>query len=195
MNNIHTVTFMAGGLLIIAAFFLSWYDFTGESDMGEIVVLETSKGSIEIELDRDHAPETVENFVGYVNSGFYDGTIFHRVIEGFMVQGGGFTPDGKEKQTNPPIKLESDNGLSNLEGTIAMARTSDPNSATSQFFINVANNTFLDYSPENDGYAVFGKVVSGMDTVNKIKTVQTAARGHHDDWPVEDVVIIKAYMK
>lgn len=163
--------------------------------MGEIAVFETTKGNIEIELDRDHAPATVENFVSYMNSGFYDGTIFHRVIEGFMIQGGGFTPDGKEKQTNPPVKLESDNGLSNLEGTIAMARTNDPDSATSQFFINVANNTFLDHGPENDGYAVFGKVISGMDAVNKIKSVQTAARGHHDDWPVEDVVIIKAYMK
>lgn len=196
MRNIHTVTIILGGLLILLALFLSLDDsFEGESVMKEIVVLETTKGNIEIELDRENAPITVENFVSYVESGFYDGTIFHRVMDGFMIQGGGFTPDGNEKQTNPPIKLESNNGLSNLEGTVAMARTNEPNSATSQFFINVANNTFLDYGPNNDGYAVFGKVVSGMDAVNGIKSVQTASRGNHDDWPVEDVIIQKAYMK
>jgi len=161
--------------------------------MKEIAVLETTKGNIEIELYRESAPATVDNFVKYVKAGFYDGTIFHRVIDGFMVQGGGFTPDGKEKTTNPPIRLES--GLSNLEWTIAMARTSDPDSATSQFFINVANNTFLDRGSKSDGYAVFGKVVSGMDVINTIKSVQTASRGYHDDWPVEDILILKAYMK
>jgi len=215
MKNIHTIAFILGAILICAALLLSLGDFfgwqdmnesdiadesnesdsEGESVMKEIVVLETNKGNIEIELDREHAPLTVENFVNYVNSGFYDGTIFHRVIDGFMLQGGGFTADGNEKQTNPPIKLESDNGLSNLEGTVAMARTNDPDSATSQFFINVANNKFLDYNANSEGYAVFGKVVSGMETVNKIKSVDTASRGHHDDWPVEDIVITRAYMK
>jgi len=212
MKNIHAVTFILGIILMSAALFLSFGNLFGESDTGnesvvngsnstgesvmkEIVILETSRGNIEIELDRENAPLTVENFVNYVNSGFYDGTIFHRVIDGFMIQGGGFTPDGKEKSTNPPIKLESDNGLSNSMGTIAMARTSDPNSATSQFFINVADNKFLDYGPNNDGYAVFGKVVSGISTVNKIKAVDTASRGHYDDWPIEDVIITRAYMK
>ncbi len=193
MKNIHLVTFIAGGLMIVLALFLSLDSFAGESVMKEIAVLETTKGNIEIELYRESAPATVDNFVKYVKAGFYDGTIFHRVIDGFMVQGGGFTPDGKEKTTNPPIRLES--GLSNLEWTIAMARTSDPDSATSQFFINVANNTFLDRGSNSDGYAVFGKVVSGMDVINTIKLVRTASRGYHDDWPVEDILILKAYMK
>jgi len=168
----------------------------GETDMKEIVVLETSKGNIEIELDRENAPVTVENFLGYVNSGFYDGTVFHRVISSFMIQGGGFTGEGVEKETNPPIKLESDNGLKNSRGTVAMARTNQPDSATSQFFINVADNPFLDYAPGNDGYAVFGKVVSGMDVVDEIKSVQTTTKyGAYQDWPVEDIVITRAYVK
>ena len=161
----------------------------------EIAVIETSMGTIEIELDRENAPVTVENFVTYVNEGFYDGTVFHRVIDGFMIQGGGFTPDGAEKETHSPITLESNNGLKNLRGTIAMARTMDPNSATSQFFISVADNPPLDYSPGNAGYAVFGKVVSGMDAVDKIKEVETASKGGMGDWPTEDVVILKIYMK
>lgn len=163
--------------------------------MKEIAVLETNKGNIEIELNRAKAPATVANFVTYVNEGFYNGTIFHRVISGFMIQGGGFTPDGVEKDTHAPIKLESKNGLHNGIGTIAMARTNAPNSATSQFFINVADNSFLDYSSSNDGYAVFGKVVSGMGVVNEIKSVETSSHGNNGDWPVEDVVITGAYMK
>ncbi len=168
---------------------------TGENEMKEIAVLETTKGNIEIELNRAKAPITVANFVTYVNEGFYNGTIFHRVISNFMIQGGGFTPDGTEKDTHAPIKLESNNGLHNGIGTVAMARTNAPNSATSQFFINVADNSFLDYAPGNDGYAVFGKVVSGMDTVNAIKSVETSTNGGSDDWPTEDVIITGAYMK
>lgn len=168
----------------------------GDSGMKEIAVIETSKGTIEIELDRDKAPITVENFVTYVKAGFYDGTIFHRVMDGFMIQGGGFTPEGEEKETNDPIKLESGNGLKNTKGTVAMARTMVPDSATSQFFINVADNAFLDaQAPGQDGYAVFGKVISGMDVVNDIKGVETGTKGPHDDWPVEDIIITKAYMK
>lgn len=161
----------------------------------EIAVLETNMGIIEIELDRADAPKTVGNFVSYVNSGFYDGTVFHRVIPGFMIQGGGFTPDGTQKKANAPVPLESANWLKNNAGTVAMARTNDPDSATSQFFINVADNAFLDYAPGNPGYAVFGKVVSGMDTVHKIEKVRTSSRSSYDDWPVQDVVIEKAYMK
>ncbi len=171
---------------------------TGDKTMQsikEIVVLETSKGNIEIELNREKSPVTVENFLRYVNDGFYDGTIFHRVIDGFMVQGGGFTPDSSQKQTHEPIKLESNNGLKNEIGTIAMARTSIPDSATSQFFINVADNAFLDYAPGNDGYAVFGKVVAGMDTVYQIKSAKTSSMGHYENWPVEAIVIKRAYVK
>ncbi len=167
----------------------------GEIEMKEIAVLETTKGNIEIELDRAKAPITVENFVTYVNEGFYNGTIFHRVMDGFMIQGGGFTTEGEEKDTHAAIKLESKNGLKNTVGTVAMARTNFPDSATSQFFINVANNDFLNYAPGNDGYAVFGKVISGMDTVNKIKSVETGSNEGYDDWPAENVVITGAYMK
>ena len=163
--------------------------------MKEMVVFETSKGNIEVELYRDKAPATVENFVRYVREGQYDGTVFHRVIPNFMIQGGGFLPNGSEKRTHAPIKLESRNGLSNKNGTIAMARTNAPDSATCQFFINVKDNGFLDYAPGNPGYAVFGKVVVGMDVVMGITKVKTSSRGPYDDWPVEDVVIKKAYMK
>jgi cyclophilin family peptidyl-prolyl cis-trans isomerase len=160
------------------------------------VVLETSKGTSEFELYREQAPITVENFVAYVNEGFYDGTLFHRVIPGFMVQGGGFTPDGEEKDTRAPIKLESGNGLKNKKGTVAMARTMLPDSATAQFFINVADNGFLDARvPGQDGYAVFGKVLSGMDVVDGIVSAETGSRGPYDDWPVEDILIVRAYVK
>ncbi len=164
-------------------------------NMNDIVVLETSMGDIELEMDKEHAPATVANFLQYVKDGFYDGTVFHRVIKGFMIQGGGFTPDGVQKQTRAPIKLESGNGINNVIGTVAMARTSDPDSATSQFFINTADNAFLDKSPGNDGYAVFGRVISGMDVVQKIESVETGTRGQNQDWPVKDVIIKKAYVK
>ncbi len=163
--------------------------------MAEIVVLETNMGDIEIGLDKGHAPVTVDNFLQYVDEGFYDGTIFHRVIKGFMIQGGGFTPDGVQKQTQAPIKLESGNGLKNVIGTVAMARTSVPDSATSQFFINTADNSFLDRASGNDGYAVFGRVISGMDVVEKIESVGTGAKGQNKDWPLKDVIINKAYVK
>ncbi|MCC7574198.1 peptidyl-prolyl cis-trans isomerase [Candidatus Woesearchaeota archaeon] len=161
--------------------------------MNPIIILETNKGNIKIELDKENAPITTQNFIEYVESGFYDGLIFHRVIPGFMIQGGGFLPNGTQKTTNPPIKLESNNGLKNNKGTIAMARTPAENSATSQFFINVADNNFLNYAPGNPGYAVFGKVTEGMNVVDQIKQVQTTTRNGHQDWPTEDIIIIKAY--
>jgi peptidyl-prolyl cis-trans isomerase B (cyclophilin B) len=159
------------------------------------VTLQTSKGDIVLELNREKAPITVDNFVGYVKSGHYDGTIFHRVIEGFMIQGGGFESGLRQKPTREPIQNEANNGLSNETGTIAMARTMAPHSASAQFFINVKDNTFLDHTAPTSqgwGYAVFGKVVEGMDVVNEIKKVRTGSRGGHDDVPVEDVTINKA---
>jgi cyclophilin family peptidyl-prolyl cis-trans isomerase len=161
----------------------------------ETIVFETTKGNIEIELNRAKAPVTVDNFVKYIKEGFFDGTIFHRVIPGFMIQGGGFTPDGTQKRTHQPIRLESKNGLKNTAGTIAMARTNDPDSATSQFFINLIDNHFLNASPGNQGYVVFGAVVAGMDTLKAIATVKTGSRGPHQDWPSEDIMIKHAYMK
>ena len=158
------------------------------------VIIETTKGNITLELDSEKAPETVANFVTYAKSGHYDNTIFHRVIPGFMIQGGGFDTDMKQKDNNPPIKIEADNGLKNLNGTVAMARTNDPNSATSQFFINVKDNGFLDHtSPtlQGWGYAVFGKVTDGMDTVSSIEHVKTGNNHGHQDVPMEEVVITK----
>ena len=163
--------------------------------MSEIVVLETTKGNIEITLNKAKAPETVDNYVKYVKEGFLDGTIFHRVIPGFMIQGGGFTPDGTQKKTHQPIRLESKNGLKNTKGTIAMARTNDPDSATSQFFINLIDNSFLNASPGNQGYAVFGQVTAGMEAVDTIAAAKTTTRGPHGDWPKEDIIIKRAYMK
>jgi len=165
------------------------------SEMSEIVILETSMGVIEIEMDRENAPITVENFVKYASNGFFDGTVFHRVIPGFVVQGGGHLPDCTQKQTRAPIKLEADNGLRNDRGTISMARTSDPNSATSQFFLNLVDNGNLNRSPGNDGYAVFGKITTGMDVVDRIASVRTGGRGMNRDWPVEDITIKRAYVK
>jgi len=157
--------------------------------------MQTSLGVIEIELDNEKAPATAANFEKYVKDGFYDGTIFHRVIDGFMIQGGGLEPGMKEKQTHAPIQNEANNGLKNERGTLAMARTRDPHSATAQFFINVANNNFLNHSsPTIDGwgYCVFGKVTNGMDVVDKIKGVATSSKGFHQDVPVDDVIIEKA---
>ena len=158
------------------------------------VKMETSMGDITLELDGDKAPETVANFVEYANAGFYDGTIFHRVIAGFMIQGGGFDGDMKQKKANDPIKNEADNGLKNDTGTIAMARTPDPNSATAQFFINVKDNGFLNHTAptaQGWGYAVFGKVTDGMDVVHAIEKVDTASRAGMQDVPSETVVINK----
>ncbi len=155
------------------------------------VKFETNMGSFVVELEAQKAPKTVANFMQYVKSGFYQKTIFHRVIPNFMIQGGGMTETMDEKDTKAPIALESKNGLTNKRGTIAMARTSDPNSATSQFFINVANNHFLDAARAADGYGytVFGHVVSGMQTVDKIVSVRTQSVGYHDDVPIRPVVI------
>ena len=160
-----------------------------------MVKLHTNKGDIVLELYADKAPETVKNFLEYVNSGFYNGTIFHRVINNFMIQGGGFEPGMKQKPTRASIKNEAANGLSNDNYTIAMARTNDPQSATAQFFINVKDNDFLNYTAPNAqgyGYCVFGKVVQGQDVVDAIKKVRTGNSGYFQDVPVEDVVIITA---
>ena len=159
-----------------------------------MVRLHTNHGTISLELDAEKAPLTVENFLQYARDGFYDGTLFHRVINGFMIQGGGMEPGLVQKATRPPIQNEADNGLSNRTGTIAMARTSDPHSATAQFFINVADNGFLDHTGKSGqewGYCVFGRVIDGMDVVNRIKEVETTSTGLHQDVPVEDVVIEK----
>lgn len=153
------------------------------------VTIETNYGNIELMLDEEKAPITVANFVNYAQSGFYNGTVFHRVISGFMIQGGGFTAEMKQKDTENSIENEAKNGLSNLQGTIAMARTNAPHSATSQFFINHRDNVFLDQQDSKWGYAVFGKVVSGMDVVNAIAAVKTGRKGPYSDVPVEPVVI------
>jgi peptidyl-prolyl cis-trans isomerase B (cyclophilin B) len=156
------------------------------------VHMDTSKGLVTLELDRDKAPETVGNFVEYAKAGFYDGTVFHRVIPGFMIQGGGFDADMKQKATRAPVKNEANNGLKNVTGSIAMARTSDPHSATAQFFINVKDNGFLDHSAPTTqgwGYCVFGKVVDGLDVVHAIEGVQTGNQAGHQDVPVEAVII------
>ena len=157
-----------------------------------MVKLNTNHGTIVLELDADKAPNTVANFLQYAKEGFYDGTIFHRVINGFMIQGGGMQPGMAEKQTRAPIQNEANNGLPNARGTVAMARTPDPHSATAQFFINVADNDFLNFRAETSdgwGYCVFGKVTEGMDVVDKIKGVETGNKGYHQDVPVEDVII------
>lgn len=157
-----------------------------------MITLHTNHGDIKLQMFADKAPLTVENFIQYAKDGFFDGTIFHRVIDGFMIQGGGFTENMQQKTTRGAIKNEASNGLSNKAGTIAMARTSDPHSATCQFFINVNDNTFLDFKNESMqgfGYCVFGEVVEGMDVVNAIKGVDTRNHGMHQDVPVEKVVI------
>jgi peptidyl-prolyl cis-trans isomerase B (cyclophilin B) len=163
--------------------------------MTKQVLLKTSRGDITVELDDTAAPESARNFLAYVNKGHYDGTVFHRVIKGFMVQGGGFEPGMKQKPTDAPIANEADNGLKNRHYTLAMARTNAPHSATAQFFINTADNRFLDHTAptaQGWGYAVFGKVVAGNDVVDAIENVKTANRGGHADVPVDDVVIQQA---
>ncbi|WP_201608910.1 peptidylprolyl isomerase [Psychrobacter immobilis] len=164
-------------------------------DMPPVVELDTNMGAIVIELNEKKAPKTVENFLNYVKSGHYDGTIFHRIIDGFMIQGGGMDAEMNEKATNAPVENEADNGLKNDKGTIAMARTQDPHSATSQFFINVKDNDFLNHSGKNMqgwGYTVFGKVTSGMDVIEKMRGVPTGRFGMHADVPKEPVVINSA---
>jgi len=159
-----------------------------------MVKLHTNFGVITLQLDAEKAPNTVKNFLEYANSGFYENTIFHRIIDGFMIQGGGFEPGMKQKAVNAPIKNEADNGLSNDAYTVAMARTSDPHSATAQFFINVKNNSFLNYSAANSqgwGYCVFGKVVEGTEVIDAMKKAKTGNKNGHQDVPVEDVFITK----
>ncbi len=181
--------------LFLFLFLFSGITVADEKTKNPVVVLKTNYGDIYIELYPDKAPITVKNFLTYVKEGFYNGLIFHRVIPNFVIQGGGFDKDmNPRKPTHPPIKNESDNGLSNLRGTISMARTYDPDSASSQFFINLRDNTFLDYgkTPQKWGYAVFGKVIKGMDVVDKIAGVKTTIKPPYRDVPVEPVIIIKA---
>jgi cyclophilin family peptidyl-prolyl cis-trans isomerase len=185
------ILFIGSTLVTLSSMFLGG----NEAEERQVAVLETSRGIIKLELDAERAPVTVANFVQYVEDGFYDGTVFHRVIPGFMIQGGGYAPDGSGKPTREPIELESANGLKNLRGTIAMARTMVADSATSQFFINLEDNDFLDHSTGFDGYAVFGRVVEGMDVVDAIAAVETGIRGYFEDWPVEDIVITRAYIE
>lgn len=176
-------------LIVIAVVCLSMLGFSSAAiaQANPVVVVETNQGNFAIELDQAKAPISVENFLKYVDDGFYTGTIFHRVVPGFVIQGGGMTPDMKEKATRDPIKNEAKNGLSNARGSVAMARTANPNSATCQFYINLSDNQTLD--TYGGGYAVFGKVVEGMDVVDKIAKVRTTTKGPHEGVPVEDVVI------
>jgi len=165
--------------------------------MAKTICLETSAGTMHIELDEDKAPESARNFAAYVEKGHYDGTVFHRVIKGFMIQGGGFEPGMKQKPTGSPIRNEANNGLKNKRYTLAMARTSDPHSASAQFFINTVDNDFLDFrseSPQGWGYAVFGRVTQGTDVVDTIEGSRTGNRMGHNDVPVDDVVIRRAYV-
>ena len=160
-----------------------------------MVRIETNMGTMVLELDSEKAPKTAENFASYVREGFYDGTIFHRVIDGFMIQGGGFDDQMNQKETKEPVENEANNGLKNEKYTVAMARTQDPHSATAQFFINVKDNDFLNHTAPNArgwGYAVFGKIVEGTEVVDAIKSVKTGNVGYHQDVPIEPVVIIKA---
>lgn len=160
-----------------------------------MVVFKTSLGEFTVKLFSDEAPITVENFLRYVDDGFFDGLIFHRVIPGFMIQGGGFTPDMQQKSGRPPIQNEANNGLKNKRGTLSMARTNDIHSATSQFFVNVADNVFLDHGARDFGYAVFAEVVDGMDVVDQIADVPTGRAGHHSDVPLTPVTIQSARRK
>lgn len=183
-------------IAVLLTLALAFASVRAASAANPVVVLDTSMGEITIELDEAKAPITVKNFVEYVKAGHYDGTIFHRVIENFMIQGGGMEPGMREKKTRDPIKNESSNGLTNARGTIAMARTNDPDSATAQFFISVKDNTFLDKGPRNPGgYCVFGKVTAGMDVVDKIKAAETTTKGGHQDVPSRDIVIKSAKLK
>ena len=189
--------FCLAALALLATCVLPMADAQGAEDDKPVVVLDTTMGPITLELDRAKAPITVDNFMKYVDDGYFDGLIFHRVIPGFMIQGGGFTPDMREKgKTNAAIKNESNNGLSNARGTISMARTNDPDSATAQFFINLSDNAQgLDPKGGRGGYAVFGKVTAGMDAVDKIAKVNTGRRGPHDDVPTEPITIKSAKRK
>ncbi len=187
MKNLVLASCLVAGMVVSGA------DISAQEQAPKVEI-KTSKGVIVLELDSAAAPKTVENFMSYVNDGAYDGTIFHRVIKDFMIQGGGFVPQMVQKKTKAPIVNEADNGLKNLRGTIAMARTMEPHSATSQFFINTVDNSFLDHTAKNPrgwGYCVFGKVVEGMDTVDEIAKVKTTTKVGHQDVPVVPVIIEK----
>ena len=186
-------------LLGVAALMLSTV-LVGNDSQGEtkMVTLTTSLGAIELQLDASNAPDTVSNFITYVEDGHYDGILFHRVIPDFMIQGGGMRAGLVEKPTRAPIQNEANNGLKNLRGTIAMARTQDPHSATAQFFINLKDNSFLDHTEKSSagwGYAVFGQVISGMDVVDQIASVETKSVGHHENVPINDVIIEHAQLR
>ena len=188
--NSRAAMFLSAVCLLLASIGVA----TAHSGDKVMVEMHTSKGLITLELDAEKAPVTVANFIEYVKSGHFDGTIFHRVIPGFVIQGGGMESGMKEKPTQPPIENEADNGLKNVTGSICMARTNDPHSATSQFFINLKDNQFLDHTEKNPqgwGYAVFGQVTDGMDVVEAIAAVQTGNAGFHQDVPVEDIVVEK----
>ena len=194
------ILFLFSGSIFSLAASMFMQPSNNNPSTAEVVVMETSLGTIEIALNREKAPITVENFVNYVNEGFFDGLCFHRVIPEFMIQGGGFYPNSTYKQAGDPIQIESTNGLKNLKGTIAMARSSDPNSATSQFYINTVDNADLDYpSFDGYGYTVFGTVTEGLDVVEAIERVATDMKdtpyGTLPDWPIEPVEIIRVYMK
>ncbi len=178
-------------LLSALLLFIACLSSICHSEEGPVALVKTSQGVIRIQLDQANAPISVGNFINYAESGFYEGTVFHRTIAGFMIQGGGFTGELAQKATGDPIKNESSNGLSNARGTIAMARTSAPNSATAQFFINVVDNPYLDYQKGRSGYAVFGKVIEGMDVVDKIANTPTIRKGAFTDLP-KDVIFIEA---
>lgn len=185
-------TYLRKLLIVVFTFFSMALHAEGKTNMPQ-VKLETSLGDIVIQLDQEKAPKTVTNFLSYVDADFYNGTIFHRVIEGFMIQGGGFDENFHQKSTNAPIENEADNGLSNKRGSIAMARTNDPHSATAQFFINVVDNDFLNFRSKDMsgwGYTVFGEVVEGMDVVDKILDVETKNQGPHQNVPAENVFIV-----
>lgn len=190
------VAALCGLALAISSFFLFGpRNGTVEESNTMTVVFETSLGKVELELDREKAPQSVDNFLAYLDEGFYNDTIFHRVIPGFVVQGGGFDESMAQKPTKDPIKNESDNGLSNARGTIAMARTSAPDSATSQFYINLKDNAPLDGAAGRPGYAVFGKVSKGMDVIDNIARQQTTTRGGHRDVPQTPILVKKAHRK
>jgi peptidyl-prolyl cis-trans isomerase A (cyclophilin A) len=193
MVTVNRSTFLSivTSLVVVATF--AWAQPAQAAD--PVVVLKTSLGEIDIQLDPKSAPISSANFLAYVKDKFYDGTIFHRIIPGFVVQGGGFTPDMTEKTTKPPIKNEATNGLKNLRGTISMARTNDPDSATSQFFLNLVDNGALDPGMNGAGYAVFGKITKGLDVLDKMAQVPTTTVGQYSDVPAKPVVLISATIK